>query len=270
MHYEEELPIEDYIYNEALKERHYDMERFKELIAVNDSSNEEAATELLYVSKRLFYNHHGLDKIMMARDTMLHFWDVETDDDTIPATMNSGIKEHDELIEDVLNAMSDMDDLQKLNIKKLANRYPELSFLSLMKIILLELQEATPSKIMKQLDEALSIYPDDILLKLEKDTQLNKQEKKGSYITSSLLESKKASELFRRQSIHSFELMSLNTAIYEFLVNQKDILSLDALMFASQTLYPEWEDAWSDKLLYSEILKVQFCQMLVAGNQAIS
>ncbi len=266
MHYEEDLPIEEYIYSEPLKERHYDIERFKELIKVNDSSNEEAATELLYVSKRLFYNHHGLDKVMMARDAMLHFWDVETDDDTIPSTMNDGILEHDELIEEVLNAMGDMEDLQKLNIKKLANRYPELSFLSLIKIILLELQEAAPNKILKQLDEILSIYPDNLLLKLEKETQLHKHGREGAFINNGMLTNKRASEIFKRSSIHSFELMSLNTSIYEFLVHHKDILLLDALMFASQTLYPEWEDAWSDKLLYSEILKVQFCQMLVAGD----
>ncbi len=266
MQYEEDLPIEDYIYNEPLKERHYDIERFKALIELNDSDNEEAATELLYVSKRLFYNHHGLEKIMIARDAMLHFWNVETDDDTIPTTMNSGIAEHNELIEEVLNAMDDMEDLQKLNIKKLSNRFPELSFLALMKIVVMELQEAAPNKIMKQLDEALSIYPDDLLLKLERETQLNKLDKEGQFITETLIVNSNAAELFKRSTIHSFELMTLHSALYEFLVNKKDILLLDALMFASQTLYPEWEDAWSDKLLYSEILKVQFCQMLIAGS----
>ncbi|WP_439185015.1 hypothetical protein [Carboxylicivirga taeanensis] len=266
MQYDDDLPIEDYIYNEPLKERHYDIERFKELIELNDSSNEEAATELLYVSKRLFYNQHGLEKVMEARNSMLRFWDVDTDDDTIPSTMNSGIPEHDELIDEVLNAMDDMEDLQKLNIKKLANRYPELSFLALIKIIVLELQETAPAKIMKQLDEALSIYPDDLLLKLEKEAQVNKLNKEGAFITDALVNNQKASELFKRSNIHSFELMTLHTALYEYFVNKKNVLQLDALMFASQTLYPEWEDAWSDKLLYSEILKVQFCQLLVTSS----
>jgi hypothetical protein len=266
MHYEEDLPIEDYIYNEPLKERHYDIERFRELIGLNDSNNEEAATELLYVSKRLFYNHHGLEKIMTTRDAMLHFWNVETDDDTIPSTMNSGIKEHDDLIDEVLNAMDDMEDIQKLNIKKLSNRFPELSFLSLINILLMELQETAPNKILKQLDEALTIYPDDVLLKLEREAQLNKHDKEGRFITEATISNSNATELFKRSIIHSFELMTLHSAVYELLVNKKDILLLDALMFASQTLYPEWEDAWSDKLLYSEILKVQFCQMLIAGS----
>ncbi|WP_430816063.1 hypothetical protein [Carboxylicivirga sp. RSCT41] len=259
--YEEELPIEEYIYSEALKERHEDSKRFKELIALNDASDEDAATELLYVSKRLFYNYYGLDKVMDARNTILHFFDVDTDDDVIPATMNGGINEHDDLIEDVLNALDDIDDLKKLNPKKLANRYPELSFLVLIKIVLMEIQEEAPKKILRQLDEALSIYPDDILIRLEHESVINREGKNGGLVSDDFIKNTTASGVFKRKAIHSFELMSLHTALFEYLAGKKDILMLDALMFASQTLYPEWEDAWSDKEVYSEILKVEFCKL---------
>ena len=265
MIYDEELPIEDYIYEAPLKERHEDLKRFKELIAVNDSSNEDAAVELLYTSKRLFYNYHGLDKVMAARHTMMHFFDVDTDDDHIPATMNGGIAEHDELIEEVLNAMDDMDELKKLNLKKLSNRYPEVSFLTVMKIVMMELLEEAPKKIFKQLEDALSIYPDDLLLQLEKDSFLSRQEKVNEFVSVDMMHSKTASQLFKsRKTLHSYELISLHTALYEHLAMQKDLLMLDALMFASQTLYPEWEEAWSEKELYSEILKVQFCKLISA------
>ena len=263
--YDEELPIEDYIYQEPLKERHDDIKRFKELIEVNDSTNEDAAVELLYTSKRLFFNHYGLDIIMAARNSMLHFFDIETDDDHIPPSMNGGNTEHDELIEEVLNAMDDLDELKKLNLKKLSNRYPEVPFLSVMKIIVMELTEEAQKKIINQLEDALSIYPNDLLLQLEKDSILNQQEKHGEFITEDLLANKTASAIFNsRKQLHSFELMSIHSAIFEYLVNKKDILMLDALMFASQTLYPEWEDAWSEKELYGEILKVQFCKMITA------
>ncbi|WP_430809608.1 MULTISPECIES: hypothetical protein [unclassified Carboxylicivirga] len=261
--YEEDLPIEEYIYTEPLKERHYDTERFRALIALNDSNDEEAATELLFVSKRLFYNHHGLDQIMAARNTLLHFFDVETNDDIIPNSMNGGIAEHNELIETVLNALNDTEDLKKLNPKKLANRYPEVAFLSLVKIILMEIQEEAPKKIMQQLEDALSIYPDDLLLQLEKEALLNRQGKEGSLIKRKLLEEHTAAHLFKRSMLHSFELMSLHTALFEYLVTQKDLLHLDAFIFATQTLYPEWTETWSDKELYSEIMKVEFCKMIV-------
>jgi len=265
--YDEELPIEDYIYQEAVRERHEDLKRFKELITIDDSTNEDAAIELLYTSKRLFYNYHGLDNIMAARNAMMHFFDVDTNDDHIPHSMNGGISDHNDLIEEVLNAMDDMDELKKLNLKKLANRYPEVSFLTLMKIIMMELCEEKPQKILHQLEDALSIYPDDILLKLEKDTRQNRQDKEGEFITDTVITSQTASQVFNsRKALHSFELMSLHTAIYEHLVHHKDLLKLDALMFASQTLYPEWEDAWSEKELYSEILKVQFCKMIAAED----
>lgn len=264
--YEEELPIEEYIYNEALKERHEDSKRFKELIALNDVNDEDAATELLYVSKRLFYNFYGLDKIMDTRNTILHFFDVDTDDDTIPTTMNSGISDHNELIEDVLNSLEDMEDLKKLNPKKLANRYPEVSFLTLIKIILMEIQEEAPKKILRQIDEALSIYPDDILLRLEQEAIFNREGKSGSLISDDLIKTTTASMLFKRKVIHSFELMSLHSALFEYLVNNKDILMMDALMFASQTLFPEWEEAWGDKEVYSEILKVEFCKLNIKAG----
>lgn len=260
--YDEELPIEEYIYKEALKERHEDSERFKALIELNDSNDEDAATELLYVSKRLFYNYHGIDKIMEVRNSMLHFWDVETDDDIIPSTMNSGLTEHDELIDEVLNGLSDIDDLRKLNLKKLANRHPELPFLTLMKVVVMDIMEEPSKKIQAQLDDALSIYPDDVLLKLQNETLLNRNGKNGSVLNNNFLDAQTASSFFKRKTIHSFELMSLHTAIYEYLVNSNNLLLLDALMFASQTLYPEWEDAWSDKELYSEILKVEFCKLV--------
>ncbi|MCT4587366.1 MAG: hypothetical protein N4A71_06055 [Carboxylicivirga sp.] len=266
--HEDDLPIEEYIYTEILKERHADITRFNELIDLNDSSNEEAATELLYVSKRLFYNHHGLDQVMAARTNLLSFFDVDTDDDQIPASMNGGIAEHDDLIEDVLNALGDLEDLKKLNIKKLANRYPEVSFLTLVKIVLMEIKEEPARKILKQLDEALSIYPDDLLLQFEKESIENREGKTAQLITYDYLKQNTASAIFKRKSIHSFELMSLHTAIFEFLISQNDVLMLDALMFASKTLFPEWEDAWSDKEVYSEIMKVEFCKMIINSTGA--
>ncbi len=262
--YEEELPIEDYIYTEAVKERHEDIQRFKELIANEGDDQEASAIELLYVSKRLFYNHFGLDKILACRTLMLNFFDVEINDDIISKNLNAGNAENDELIDEVLNSLTDIDDLKKLNPKKLANRYPELPFLSLVKIIYMEIMEEPDKKIQKQLDEALSIYPEDILLKLHKETTLNRNEQQGSIINQSLFEHQTASTLLGTDKIiHSFELMCLHNALYEYLINEKEILMLDALMFASQTLFPEWEDAWSDKEVYSEILKVEFCKLII-------
>lgn len=264
MHYDEELPIEEYIYNEPLKERHEDISRFKQLIDLNDSTDEDAATELLYISKRLFYNQHGLDIILNARNTVLNFFDVDTDDDTIPTTMNGNIKDHDDLIDEILNAMDDIEELKKMNIKKLCNKYPEVPFLTLIKIVLMELTEEPSKKILKQLEDALSIYPDDILLQLEQDAIACREGKTAQFINHQTLNQRNASSIFNnRKAIHSYELMSINTALYEYFVSQNDLIMLDALMFASQTLYPEWEDAWTDKELYSEILKVQFCKLLV-------
>ncbi|TAJ06663.1 hypothetical protein DMA11_22720 [Marinilabiliaceae bacterium JC017] len=263
--YEEDLPIEDYIYEEPLKERHADTDRFKELIAIEGNEKEEDAIELLYISKRLFYNQHGLEKVLASRHQMMHFFDVDIDDDTIPVSMGGadGAK-HTDQIEEALNALDDQQELKKLNIKKLANRFPEVPFFTLLKIVVMGINDETPPKILKQINEALSIRPNDLLLQLEKDTWLARQEQPSQYIKQDLIEKKTLSALFNnRKTLHSFELMSFHTALYEYLVTQKDLLLLDALMFCSNTLFPEWANAWSEKELYSELLKVQFCKMLL-------
>lgn len=256
-----EFTLEDYIYEDKAKEQQTDFERFHSLLELGQDGNEESANELLMITRRLFYNHYGQDVILNSRQQLLDFFDVEINDDHIPATMNSGNTEHDELIEEVLNALDDVDDLKKLNPKKLASRYPELPFLTLVKIIQMELEEAPAKKIKNQLEEALSIYPNDILLQLEKDVQLSRNGQDGKLINLNVLK-QTVSKLFQGRTIlHSFELMSLHTTLFENFIQKKEVLLLDALIYASYTLYPEWEDLWEEKELYGELMKVEMVKM---------
>lgn len=264
MQYEQDLPLEEYIYTEPLKERHFDLERFKDLIAKGDQDNEESAIELLYVSKRLFYNHFGQEQVIEARQRMMEFLDIETDDDTIPQSM-SGTQsdEYDEMIEEMLNAMDDIEDLKKLKIKKLAQDYPEVPFFIYMRIVLMHVKELAPKRILAQIEDDLSIAPEDVILNLEKDTLLARDNKNGEFISDKMIAASSLRKLFNnRSSIHSYELMIAHTAIYEYLVSKQQLLLLDSFMFATNTLHPEWEETWSDKELYSEVLKVEFCKKI--------
>ncbi|MCU4175101.1 hypothetical protein [Carboxylicivirga sp. N1Y90] len=265
MQYDQDLPLEEYIYTEALKERHEDLDRFKTLLAEGNQSNEENAVELLYVSKRLFYNQFGLEAIMESRQQMMNFLEIEVDDDTIPQSM-SGTQsdEHDEKIEELLNALDDIEDLKKLKVKKLAQDYPEVPFFTYMRLILMHVKELATKRIMAQIEDDLSIMTEDVILKLEKDTLLARENKSCELITDNLVKEGSLNKLFnKRTSIHSFELMTVHTAIYEYLVSKNELLLLDAYMFATNALFPEWEDAWSDKELYSEVLKVEFCKKII-------
>ncbi len=265
MQYEEDLPLEEYIYTEALKERHHDIERFKQLISIENNQNEEDSIELLYVSKRLFYNFHGEEKVIQARQQMMHFLDIEINDERIPMSMSgSNGTEHDEKIETLLNAMDDLEDLKKLKLKKLAQDYPEVPFFTHMKIVMMYVKEMAPKRIIAQIEDALSITPEDTILQLERDSLLAREGKTCQYLNADTIEKGSLKKLFNnREWIHSFELMTAHTAIFEYLVSKEDLLSLDAFIFATNTLHPEWEESWADKELYSELLKVQFCKNFI-------
>ncbi len=259
--FEEDLPIEEYIYDQPVKERHEDIKRFMELSNLpDDDQSEDNAIELLYTSKKLFYNHFGLEEIEEKRALFINFFNVEIDDDTIPSSF-SGTSDpfHIEKIEEIYNSFGHLDELKNFKIKKLANTYPEVPFYTWMVIFEMEYQDTASKKILKFIDEALSIDPENVLLLLERDKHLALEGKKAQFINDKIIE-KGASSLFKnRNSIHLLELFSLHSALFETFENQKDCLAIDALCFAVSELFPEYEDFFSGKALHSELMKVAFC-----------
>ena len=149
--FEEDLPIEEYIYDQPVKERHEDIKRFMELSNLpDDDQSEDNAIELLYTSKKLFYNHFGLEEIEEKRALFINFFNVEIDDDTIPSSF-SGTSDpfHIEKIEEIYNSFGHLDELKNFKIKKLANTYPEVPFYTWMVIFEMEYQDTASKKILK-------------------------------------------------------------------------------------------------------------------------
>ncbi len=71
---EEDIPVEEYIYEKPLSERIEDIKRFKELEDVKNHTDPDDAVELLFIAKRLTYNYYGLDKIEASREKFLKFF----------------------------------------------------------------------------------------------------------------------------------------------------------------------------------------------------
>lgn len=259
--YEDDLEIDEYIYEQALTERLEDIERFKHLEKSKETNSQDESVELLFISKRLFYNYYGLSKIEEARERFMNFLDVNINDDVIPFEF-SGSKsgEHDENIEEIINDLSFGDDLKKYNFKKLANKHPEVPFYSFMHMISMNLNKLDEKKIKKQLNEYLSIYPNNLILKLENDQALSIEDKESHIINEKLINESTVSELFnKRQEIHSLEFLTFHSALFAYLAFKQDVLGMDAFIYCTNFLFPEFEESSVEKQIYSEMSKVFFC-----------
>ncbi len=259
---EEDIPVEEYIYEKPLSERIEDIKRFKELKDFDKHTDQENAVELLFVAKRLVYNYYGLDKIEASRNQFINFLDVEINDESIPKSLSGAQNtEHDEKIDEILDAFDFGDNLKKYKLKKLANDYPEVPFYSYMHIVDMVIKEENTKKIEKQLNEYLSIYPNYLMLKLENDQHLCLNDKEPHFINEKLInESSLSNFLDNRKQIHSMEFMVFHSALFAFLVYKKDVLALDSFMYATKLLYPEMEEAFNEKEVFCELLKVEFCK----------
>ncbi len=259
---EEDIPVEEYLYEKPLTERIEDIKRFKELEDVEKHTDPDEAIELLYVAKRLTYNYYGLDKIEASREKFLKFMDVEINIDSIPKSLCVTQKdEHIEKIEDLINAFDFGEDLKKFKIKKLANDNPEVPFYSYMYIVDMTLKEESKKKIEKQISEYLSIYPNYTLLKLEYDKHLCLNDKEALFISEKLINESSISKICdNRKTIHSVEFMAFHSALFAFLISKKDVLALDSFIYATRILFPEMEEDFSEKEVFCELLKVEFCK----------
>lgn len=258
----DDLPIEEYIYNQPLTERIKDIERLKELSDFKKHTNEDEPIELLYISKKLFYNYYGLDKIETARNLFVNFLNINIDDESIPQTLSgTPLNTHDEKIEEILDDLNFGEDLKKYNLKKLANQHPEVPFYSYMHIIEMNINKINQKKIFKQTNEYLSIYPNYLMLKLENEQQLMLNNKNSQLINDKLINESTLSQLFNnREHIHSLEFLSFHSAMFSYLLNNQNLLLLDAFIFACNILFPDLSESFIEKELISELSKLEFCK----------
>jgi len=262
--FEENIPLEQYIYNQPLTERVEDVKRLRELIDYNDDTTEDESTELLFISNRLYYNYVGLDKIKEARKKYTNFLNVTINNETIDQHLSgTQSKDHDETILEIIDDLSFGDDLKKYNFKKLAKQHPEIQFYCFMHLVQMHLDKVNIKKIEKELDQYLSIYPNNLLLKLEKDQLLATNNKKTTTINDNLIQNSSLSKLFnKRKSIHSLEYFSFHSAVFAYLATKEDILGMDAFIHCSNELFPEFIEPATEKHVFSEMSKVFFCQKI--------
>ncbi len=264
---EEDLPIEDYIYKSS-DEKKEDIRRFRELINLKEENRtEEDAIELLYTAKRLFYNHHGLAAIEQSRRQMMSFWDPEVDDEAYPAELSgSSHEDRSQRIDDLLDHAYPLDELNTINFNKLAQNHPEIPLFKLLYIEQMAIKGKKEKSIRSKLEEFCSEHPSNLLFQILNDKFLARNEKACQIITTELRETASLAQLLKRNHIHSVEFYLLHSTLYEALITSNEVLQMDALMHVTNLLFPHLEDLYAGKELYSELLKVQFCQAELAIN----
>lgn len=258
---EEDLPIEEYIYQSS-EEKEEDIKRFRELVSAKEENRtEEDAIELLYTAKRLFYNHHGLAAIEQSRRQMMTFWDLEVDDEAYSAELSgSGDEDRTQQIDHLLDNAYPLDELSTIKFNKLAQKHPEIPLFKLLHIEQMALTGKKEKSILNKLDEYCSEHPNNSLFQILNDKYLARNEKTGHIVRKELLSESTLAQLFKRNTIHSIEFYLMHSALFECLITSNDLLTMDALMHVTNLLFPHLEDLYSEKELYSEMLKVQFCK----------
>jgi len=264
---EVDLPIEEYIYKTS-EESVEDIKRFHELISLKDENRtEEDAIELLYTAKRLFYNHHGLDAIEKSRNQMMAFWNIEVEDDSYPAEL-SGASDEDrtQLIDNLLDNAYPLDELSTIKFNKLAQKHPEIPLFKLLCIEQMAFLDKKEKSILNKCEEYCSEHPNNFLFQILNDKFLVRNKKAGTIVHKELLAETSLAKLFKRNTLHSVEFFLMHSALFEYLITSSDLITMDALMHVTNLLFPHLEDLYSEKELYSEMLKVQFCQLELDVN----
>jgi len=260
-HEEEDLPIEEYIYK-TQDDKTEDTKRFKELINLTEENrSEEDAIELLYTAKRLFYNHHGLEVIEKSRKQMMAFWNIEVEDDSYPSELSgSSDEDRTQQIDSLLDDAYPLDELSTIKFNKLAQKHPEIPLFKLLHIEQMALLGKKEKSILNKCEEYCSEHPNNFLFQILNDKFMARNEKASNLVKKELLAETTLSQLFKRKTLHSIEFYLMHSALFEYLITSRDLITMDALMHCTNLLFPHLEDLYAEKELYSEMLKVQFCQ----------
>ncbi|MCU4165578.1 hypothetical protein [Carboxylicivirga caseinilyticus] len=253
--------IEDQIiYTEPLKQRHADIEELKQL-AIIEKRSEDEDLSLLEVSNRLFLNDFAEQEIIDTRNLFFDFWDVETDDTKLPFEL-SGTTDQGQLnrMDEIINSLEFGDDLKPFKLNKLAEQHPEIPFYSLMSIIDMELQGKEPSKILRKIKEACSVYPENRLFELLQDQYIIIQDKKPELLNDATFEQTSLSILLKgRQKIHTVEFYIAHAALFEFVAQTDNLLLTDSFLFTSSHVYPEAEEVINQKSILFDLHKLDYC-----------
>nr|WP_319397862.1 hypothetical protein [uncultured Carboxylicivirga sp.] len=252
--------LEQIRYSEPLKQRHADIEELKRL-ALKENRSEEEDLSLLEVSNRIFLNDFGQQEIIDTRNCLFDFWDVETNDSDIPVELSGTTSpDHFNRMDEIINSLEFGDDLKPFKLNKLAEQHPEIPFYTLMSIIDMELQGKEPSKILRKIKEACSVYPENKLLELVQDQYLIIQDKKPLLINNNIFKQSSLSKLLNgRQNIHPLELYIAHAALFEFVAQEEDLLQTDSFLFTSMQVYPEAEEVINQKAVLFDLHKLDYC-----------
>lgn len=252
--------LNDYIYSEPLKQRHKDIERLKELGAL-DTNDKEVGTEFLQVVNRLFYNSFDKEAIIEQQALFTKFLEIELDDSSIPEAFSGTNKpEHQELINEIADALEFGESLRPFKLNKLAQLHPDVSFFQLMAIIEMEQAKKDPNKILKRIKDLCSIYPNNSLFALFHDQYCAINDKDGTVINAdTFAQSSLAGLMNNRSRIHPIEFYIAHAALFEYLIKEDNILHTDAFIAASMQLFPELEEVLTEKAMLLEFHKLDYC-----------
>jgi len=261
------LPLEEYMYDNPENERPDDIQKLKVLTGNLPNISDEDSLELTKTTNRLFYNYHGYEKTDESREEIFNFFDVDVIGELSDRVLGFSKEIHPDWAQLVEETIDQLQEDNELNLEPLIKKYPLIPFLKYVHIKEMEFNAETENGdeaiIRKQLKKYLQDHPHYFLLKLVDEVYRIKSNEEAQIIPDFLNQEQPLSELFNQEEfIHSSELLSFIIALFEYFIQQENILAIDSLMHCLNYDYPELADSLEFIRTANVIFKLHFCDTM--------
>lgn len=263
---DEGFPLENYRYNEPLKERYKDIQQFKILNQRIEKLNEEEFFEIHELSKRLFYNHFSYDEIDESRERIYNFFDLDVIDTIPDHLLGFDAEKNPKLMDKVNEILDNLSENINYDIEKEIKNNDHIPFLKYLHLKSIEAKpeenhESSPD-IISLTDKYIDKHPDYFLLHLLKDTYLYRAGREGVLVPSFIEDEKTLFDIFiDREWLYSTEMLAIIYALFEYFLYHDDILSIDIMVMHCQHEYPILETDMKFLLISNSLIKNKFCEI---------
>ncbi|MBI9061971.1 MAG: hypothetical protein JEZ14_08270, partial [Marinilabiliaceae bacterium] len=216
---DDSLPLEDYIYDNPVKERRADIQKLKVLTGNLPNISEEESLELSEAANHLFYNYHGYEMVEESREEIFNLFDVDIIGELSDRVLGFSREIHPDWVQLIEETIDQLQEDDEVNLEPIIKDYPLIPFLKYIHIKEMEFNAETDNGdeavIRKQLKKYLKDHPHYFLLKLVDEVYRIKNNEEALIIPDVLNQEKTLSELFNQEEfIHSSELLSFIVALF--------------------------------------------------------
>jgi hypothetical protein len=263
--YDEPEPLEHWIYENPVKERHEDIKKFRDILTNIDNLSNDDAVILQDIVDRLFYNYHGYETVDESREYFFGLLDVHISRDLTDSVVGFSKEAHPEWVTLVQEIIEQEDSENMAELNALIQQHPDIPILKFFHIQDLEIQsdnnKEKQANIKNLLEEYMKLHPDYFPLRLLYDIYLLRDKQDSQIISEIIEEELSLYEAFnKREFINPIEFFAIVMAMHEYYIEKDDVLAIDSLCYTLECEYPEFLEIFNFITLGNRVFKTHFCE----------